>query len=101
MIVFLGSSGQFEREGVPPGDYVLRIVARDPSNPQDKTVLRNAVSVPEDDEFCVVGLQNRGLTVVGNSATIEFYNIGVATRFECVLDRDTIEECKRLIKNYL
>ena len=59
--------------------------------------MRNAVSIPKDDKFCVIGLWNRGLTVVGNSATIEFYNIGVATRFGCVLDRtDTIEDCKRL-----
>ena len=94
-IVLIGSSGQFESEGVPPGDYVLRIVARDPSNPQDKIVLRNTVSIPKDDEFCVVGLWNRGLTVSGNSATIEFYNVGVATHFQCVLDRTNInEDCK-------
>ena len=83
--------------GVPFGDYILRIVARDISNPQERTVLRKKISVPVDDNFCIVGLWNRGLTVSGDSATIDFYSIGVATRFECVLDRsDIIEDCKEV-----
>lgn len=96
MHCLIGTSGQYKREGIPSGDYIIRIVARDPANSQEKSILRNRVRVPVDNTFCSVGLLNRGLTVSGDSTTIEFYSTGVATGFQCVLDhKETFEDCKK------
>ncbi len=93
-----GSSGVFEISGIGHGDYTLRVIARDPARPQDgRTVIRNRLWVHGDDVYCIAGLQNRGLTINGNNATVEFYSTGAPSSFACVLDRsEIIENCEFL-----
>ena len=85
----------FERDGIPPGDYTLRVVARDPSRPRERrAVARNRIWVHGDDEFCVVVLQNRARTIDGNSVTFEFEGTGLTNGYRCILDRTEFVECK-------
>lgn len=86
----------YEMNGIPPGDYTLRIVARDPRRPSDKkAVLRNRLRM-RDNGACIVHVMNNGLTVEGNTMTIDFLSSGKPgpTGYLCSLDRQAYVECK-------
>jgi hypothetical protein len=90
-----GSSGVFDRGGIPHGDYTLRVVARDPSRPNEaRAIVRNRLWVHGDDIFCVTHLMNRGFVVSGNNLTVEFQATGVVTSYLCSLDRMEYMECE-------
>ena len=85
----------FDRSGVPRGDYTLRVVARDPSRPNEmRAIARNRLWLHGDAIFCIVGLINRGLVVKGNNVTIEFKSTGIVQSHLCNLDRSQYFECK-------
>lgn len=89
----------YEFEGIPPGDFTLRVVAKDPDiddrdNPHRRALARNRLWVHGDDVFCVVHVMNDGVTVDGNSMTIDFYSTGNPTGFLCSFDRAPFVECK-------
>ena len=50
--------------------------------------------IPEEEGFCLVHFINDGVTVDGDSATIEFVGIGNFENFLCDLDRQGLEPCK-------
>lgn len=87
-------------EGLPPGNYTLRAVARDPRRPSaEKTVIRNIFRIyPKgNSQACVVHAVNNGLTVEGNRMTVHFTSTGNPgpTDYRCYLDRSSkFVECK-------
>ena len=85
----------FDRTGIPHGDYTLRVIARDPSRPNERAaIVRNRLWVHGDDIFCVTHLINRGNVVDGNTVTIEFRATGIVESYLCSLDRTEYFECK-------
>lgn len=85
-------------DGIPPGDYTLRAVARDPRRPSaEKAILRNRIRIynKNDDRACMVHAVNNGLRVEGNTMTLDFTSTGNPgpTGFLCSLDRS-----KRFVK---
>ena len=91
--LMLGSSGRFERTDIPPGDYTLRVVAKDPSTGERK-VIRRSFRVSGDNTYCTVVLINRGVTVDGNSATVEFRGSGIVSQYACSVDRQEYMPCE-------
>lgn len=79
--------------GIPPGDYTLRVVARNPPRGERK-VIRNRLWMHGDDVYCITSLVNRGWRVDGNTFTVEFASTGIATGFDCVLDRLHSRNCE-------
>ena len=95
----IGSNGVYEMDDIPPGDYTLRAVARDPRRPSvEKTILRNKIRIYGTTEgTCVVHAVNTGLTVEQNTMTIHFTSTGnpTPTGYRCFLDRSKrYVECK-------
>ena len=91
-----GSNGTYSRSGIPPGNYTLRVVARDPVR-GDRKVIRIRLGVHSDDAsdpYCTTYLINRGWRVEGRNLTVEFTATGIASGFECALDRMEHIECK-------
>lgn len=80
-------------DGIPPGDYSLRAVARDPRRPSaEKAILRNRIRIYNNNDSagaCVVHAVNNGFRVEGNTMTIDFTSTGNPgpTAFLCSLDR--------------
>lgn len=98
IVCSLGSSGVFDRTGIPHGDYTLRVIARDPARPNESpAIVRNRLWVHGDDIFCVTHVMNRGLTVNGNNVTIEFQATGIVTHYVCSLDRTEYFPCKEIL----
>ena len=77
-----GTSGSYNRTGLPPGTYNLRVEVRDRSQ---VAVARTMIPVLAP-LTCNAYLINRGISVIGNTTTIEFTGTG-AGRFRCFLDR--------------
>ena len=48
-------------------------------------------------EICTVHLINDGVTVFGDSATVEFASTGPTTSFVCSLDRQAFTPCMDLV----
>lgn len=96
MIFFiLGSDGIYEIDGISPGDYTLRVVARDPRRPSsEKAVLRSRIRM-RSNGACVVHLVNDGLRVEGNTVIVDFDSTGNVepTGYLCSLDRARFVEC--------
>ena len=89
----------YDFEGIPPGDFTLRVVAVDPfisdrNNPYARAITRNRLWLHGDDEYCVVHVKNGGVTVDGNSMTIDFQSTGDPTGFLCSVNRIQFVECK-------
>lgn len=92
-----GSSGVFNRSGIPHGDYTLRVIARDPARPNEAAAItRNRLWLHGDDIFCVSRLINRGTVVNGNTVTVEFATTGIVQSHVCSLDRTEYFQCKIL-----
>ena len=93
--LIVGSSGVFERSGIPHGDYTLRVIARDISRPQEEAaIVRNRLWVHGDNIFCVTHFMNRGYVVDGNNVTVEFQATGIVQSYLCSLDRTEYFECR-------
>ena len=92
----LGSSGRYERNDILPGDYTLRVVARDPSTGERK-VIRRGFRIFGDNIYCTVVLINRGVTVDGNNVTVEFAGSGIVTQYACIMDRQEYMPCEWLL----
>ena len=90
---FPGASGIVTFTDLPPGDYKFRVIARDIIN-NDRAVIRTGLWIRGNDDFCTVYTINRRVTVVGNSATVEFGNTGAPTSFRCRLDNQPYFTCK-------
>lgn len=96
LLCTIGSSGVYDRSGIPHGDYTLRVIARDPSRPNEMpAIVRNRLWVHGDNVFCVTHLMNRGIVINGNTVTIEFQTTSANARSHlCSLDRTAYFECK-------
>ena len=91
-----GSSGTYHRTGIPPGDYSLKVIARDPVR-RDRKAITNRLWVNSDDindPYCFTHLINHGWRVEGRNFTVEFTATGIATGFVCTLDRTEHNDCK-------
>jgi len=91
-----GSNCTYHHTGVPPGDYNLKVMARDPVR-GDRKVIYNHLWVNSDDindPYCFTHLINRGWRVEGRNFTVEFTATGIATGFVCTLDRTEHTVCK-------
>ena len=102
MFFYIGSNGRYEYTGLRPGDFTLRVVAKDPfvserSNPNFRAIARNRLWVHGDNVFCVTHLKNDGITVDQNTLTVDFYSTGNPTGFLCSFDRGEFFECKFLL----
>lgn len=86
-----GSSGIFSRTNIPPGQYILRVVARTATG--DKKVVTNSLLLHRDEMYCAIYLINRGWRVEGKTFVLEFSSTGVTTQFVCSLNREEFE-CK-------
>ena len=87
-----GSSGQVSTiENLAPGRYTIRVIARAGSERYAASV---ALTVP-DSGTCTVHLINRGVSVTGDTVTIEFAGAGSITVFSCSLDGQPSRPCKR------
>lgn len=51
--------------------------------------------------ICTVHLINDGVTVVGDTATVEFTGSGPATFFQCSLDRQDFSPCELDCTSYM
>ena len=87
---YLGSNGSYTRTGIPPGAYVLRVVAIDPFS-RDRKVLNFDFFVDSEEQHCSVHLTNRGWRVEGRSFIVEFSSTGVTTGFTCSLNREEFD----------
>ena len=80
----------------------MRAIARSGS---ERALAAVTFVIPEDDETCTVHLINRGVTVRGDTATIEFggFMIGRVTGYSCQLDSQPSMPCEndndRLVAN--
>ena len=91
----LGTSGEASFSDVSPGNYRLRIFAKN-SN-YDTLVVIRVISVPDTSYGCAVNLINDGVTVSDGGATIQFTGVGDMTAFTCFLDGEIYsDECKFL-----
>ena len=90
--LYTGPIGQeFTIENVAPGEYSLRAIARAGT---ERYVASATLTVP-DSGSCAVHLINRGVTVIGDTVTIEFAGAGPITSFSCALDDQRPQPCKR------
>lgn len=84
------SNGSYTRTGIPPGAYVLRVVAIDPFS-RDRKILNFDFFVDSEEQHCSVHLTNRGWRVEGQSFIVEFSSTGVTTGFTCSLNREEFD----------
>ena len=90
---YSGTNGQVSYNDVSPGNYRLRIFAKN-SN-YDSVVVRRVVSVPDTAYGCAVNLINDGVTVSDGGVTIQFAGVGGLTDFACFLDGEVLNDgCK-------
>ena len=87
-----GSSGHVVFSSLMPGVYTLRVVAT--NRRPDKEFIKRRFEVTNDTERCTLHLINDGVTVAGDSATVEFSGRGPVRGFRCQLDKMEYDECK-------
>ena len=83
-----GSSGIISLYNLTPrisSPLILKVVARDQAT-REKAVIGRRIYVHPDETFCSVILINRGVTISGDNATVEFRGVGKAAEYLCVLD---------------
>ena len=86
-----GSSGHVVFSSLIPGVYTLRVVATDQP---DKKIIKRRFEVTTDAERCTLHLINDGVTVTGDSATVEFSGGNQMRGYRCQLDRMEFYKCK-------
>ena len=87
-----GSSGNVSFTDLAPGKYVLRVAAT--NSREDRAIERRRFEISSDPSFCTTHLINEGVTVSGDTATVEFAGIGPAETFRCKLDTEPAFACK-------
>ena len=60
----------------------------------DKEFIRSRFEITDDPERCTLHLINDGVTVTGDSATVEFTGRGPIDGYYCSLDRMELFKCK-------
>ncbi|CAI8033862.1 hypothetical protein GBAR_LOCUS19099, partial [Geodia barretti] len=85
------SSGHVEFSGLSPALYTLRVVARNDRN--DKAFIKTRFEITDDTERCTLHLINGGVSVSGDSATVEFTGRGPAHGYLCYLDKMEPYQC--------
>ena len=78
-------------EDLAPGTYQLRAIARAGAERAVATVI---FTIPSFPEICTVNLINRGVTVSGDTAIIEFGGFGPAFGYRCSLDNGPPPRCE-------
>ena len=91
-----GSSGHAVFSSLVPGVYTLRVVAT--NRHPDKGFIKCRFEVTTDAERCTLHLINDGVTVTGDSATVEFTGRGPVKGYHCQLDKMEFYECKIFVK---
>jgi hypothetical protein len=85
------SGGYVEFSGLSPAVYTLRVVAT--NRRPDKEFIRSRFEITEDTERCTLHLINGGVSVSGDSATVEFTGRGPAHGYLCYLDKMEPYQC--------
>ena len=86
-----GSSGSVSFTDLAPGRYVLRVAAA--NSKEDRVIERRRFEISSDPSFCTTHLINTGVTVRGDTATVEFTGTGPAETFRCRLDAEPAFTC--------
>ena len=86
-----GSSGSVLFTDLAPGRYVLRVAAT--NSKEDRAIERRRFEISSDPSFCTTHLINTGVTVRGDTATVEFAGTGPAGTFSCRLDAEPAFTC--------
>ena len=89
-----GSSGSVSFTDLAPGRYVLRVAAT--NSKEDRAIERRRFEISSDPSFCTTHLINGGVTVRGDTATVEFAEMGPVEMFRCRLDTEPAFVCKLL-----
>ena len=89
-----GSSGSVSFTDLDPGRYVLRVAAA--NSKEDRAIERRRFEISSDPSFCTTHLINGGVTVRGDTATVEFAEMGPTEMFRCRLDTEPAFVCKLL-----
>ena len=87
-----GSSGSVSFTDLAPGRYVLRVAAA--NSKEDRAIERRRFEISSDPSFCTTHLINGGVTVRGDTATVEFTGTGPTETFRCRLDTEPAFVCK-------
>ena len=61
---------------------------------EDRAIERRSFEITSDPSFCTTHLINGGVTVRGDTATVEFAGTGPAETFRCKLDTEPAFACK-------
>ena len=80
--------------GLRPAIYILRVVAGDEYSDISSVVITRVLEITNDRERCTMHLINGGVTVTGDSATVEFTGRGPVKGYMCQLDKQETFECK-------
>lgn len=79
-----GSSGKVTFSKIEPGDYILRVVAR--NDKDDRAAVSRRIFV-SNGSHCAVHLINSGLTIYGDNAKVEFATTGLPiSGITCTVD---------------
>ena len=96
----VGSSGTYFLSVPTPGDYLLRVIARDRVR-KERQIIRTILPVPEENQSCHTYLINRQWRVEGSTFIVEFTSTGIANGFMCILDRQDMKNCKFAVFGYV
>ena len=80
-----------EFSGLSPAVYTLRVVAT--NRRPDKEFIRSRFEITDDVERCTLHLINGGVSVSGDSATVEFTGRGPVHGYLCYLDKMEPYQC--------
>ena len=75
-----------------PGIYTLRVVAANLK--PDKEFIKRRFEITNDTQRCTLHLINDGITVTGDSATVEFTGRGPIEEYYCRTNRDDYYLCE-------
>ena len=91
----VGSSGYVNFSGLEPGIYILRVVATNLR--PDKEFIKRRFEITNDTQRCTLHLINDGVTVTGDTATVEFSGRGPVEGYYCRTNREDYYMCEYAI----
>lgn len=94
--ILSGSSGSVVFSDLPPGSYVVRVVADNGRN--DRAIERRRFDITGDSSTCTVHLINDGVTVDGNRVLVEFAGTGTVQVFSCQLRGQDAFSCELTLR---